>query len=291
MKHNLNGYRFATCAALVAAVGCGSTPVPRELVDARTAYTRAASSDAAQLNPGAVSDAHAALAAAEKSYKDDEDKAVMRGKAYIALRKAERATVLASAEKARQAEMQANMVAHSNRSYAQATELKETQRALAQSNATATSEAARAERERNARIALMNVAKAESLDIKDDPRGTVVTVKVPFKAGKADLPPQAPDQLAPLAEALKISGNREIVVEGHTDSTGSAAKNRDLSQKRAETVREYLISKEVPPDHVTAEGLGSSQPSDTNATAEGRANNRVVKIVVKKEGAPSMEGE
>jgi outer membrane protein OmpA-like peptidoglycan-associated protein len=149
------------------------------------------------------------------------------------------------------------------------------------------SEAARADRERQARIALVNVAKAESLAIKDEPRGTVITVKVPFKTGKSDLPPKAAEQLAPVADALKLTKDREILVEGHTDSQGSADKNLDLSQKRAETVRDYLISRQVPANEVSATGVGETQPQDDNATAEGRANNRVVQIVVKKKPGES----
>jgi outer membrane protein OmpA-like peptidoglycan-associated protein len=282
MKH-MNCCRLTAGAAFIAAMGCGSTPVPRELIDARSAYTRAASGEAAELSPGALNDAQAALRAAERSYKDDDDEIVMRGKAYIALRKAEMAEVLASAEKARQTEARANMEANArqNRAAAQDRQLQATEEALQRSNAMAASEAARADAERKARIALVNVAKAQSLVIKDEPRGTVITVKVPFKTGKSELPPKAAEQLDPLAEALKIAENREILVEGHTDSQGSAEKNLDLSQKRAETVRDYLVQQEVPADRVSATGVGEAMPPDDNATPEGRANNRVVQIVVK----------
>jgi len=290
MKHNLNGYRLTACAALVAAMGCGSTPVPRELLDARSAYTRASAGDAAELSPGALNEAQTALKAAEKSYQDDDDEIKMRGKAYIALRKAELAEVLASAEKARQTESQANVAAANvqrNRMAAQERQLEATEEALDRTTARAESESARADTERQARMALMNVAKAQALVIKDEPRGTVITVKVPFKTGKADLPPKAAEQLDPLADALKLTRNREILVEGHTDSQGSAEKNLEISQKRAEAVREYLIQQEVPADRVSATGVGENMPPDDNATPEGRANNRVVQIVVKGKPAES----
>lgn len=285
MKH-LTSYPLTAAAVLVAAIGCGSTPLPRELVDARTAYSRAASSDASELSPGAVNDARTALAAAEGSYQRGDDEAVIRGKAYVALRKAEMAQVLASTEWARQAEAQATLAADAAQTRAaQAAEkqrLQDTEKALEESNAMRETEAARADRERRERIAIMNVAKAEKLQVKDEPRGTVITVKVPFKTGKSDLPPKAAEQLDPLASALKLTKNREILVEGHTDNQGSAEKNLDLSQKRAEKVREYLISREVPANEVSASGVGETQPQDDNATPQGRANNRVVQIVVKK---------
>jgi outer membrane protein OmpA-like peptidoglycan-associated protein len=289
MKHHFNGYRFAACATVVAAVGCGSTPMPKELAYARNAYSRAASSDAAKLTPDAVDDAHSALAVAEASYQNDEDEDVMRDKAYLALRKAELAQVLASTERARQTEAQVLASMQQNRAVQadQNARLAATQRALRQSNQMLANEAARAESEREARLALTKVAKANALDIRDTARGTVVTVKVPFATGKSNLPAGADEQLAPLADALKLTRDREILVEGHTDSQGSPAKNLDLSQKRAETVREYLISREVPSDKVSATGVGENNPPDDNATAEGRANNRVVQIVVK--GRPGEE--
>ena len=290
MKHYLNGYRIAAGAALVAAIGCGSRAMPRELVDARSAYAKAAAGDAPALTPAAMHDAHTALANAEQSYKKGDDDVVMRGKAYVALRKAEMATVLASAERSRLNETQANIAARAQKDraeYATQKRLEETQQALAQSNAALANEAARADTERQARMALEKVAKAEALKIKDEPRGTVVTVKVPFESGKSDLPPQATQQLAPLADALKLTKNREIVVEGHTDNRGSEAANLDLSQRRADTVREYLVTHEVPSNKVSATGVGEAEPPDTNATPKGRANNRVVQIVVKQPGVPA----
>jgi len=290
MTHNLNGYRLTACAAFATAIGCASTPPPRELMDARSAYTRASSGEASELSPGALNDARTALSAAERAYKDDDDEVVMRGKAYIALRKAEMAEVLASAEKARQTEAQANMEAHTQRdraAQAQEQRIQATEEALEQSNTALAGESARANTEREGRIALMNVAKAQALVITDEPRGTVITVKVPFKTGKVDLPPQAAEQLEPLADALKLTRNREILVEGHTDSQGSAEKNLEISQKRAEAVREYLIEQQVPADRVSATGVGENMPPDTNATPQGRANNRVVQIVVKGKPAES----
>jgi outer membrane protein OmpA-like peptidoglycan-associated protein len=69
-------------------------------------------------------------------------------------------------------------------------------------------------------------------------------------------------------------------VEGHTDNTGSAAKNQDLSLKRALAVRDYLISQGIPASSTDAEGFGASSPVADNATADGRSRNRRVEIVV-----------
>lgn len=71
-----------------------------------------------------------------------------------------------------------------------------------------------------------------------------------------------------------------MVVEGHTDSRGPRDFNLELSQRRAEAVRDYLVSKGVPGDLFTVEGLGPDRPVASNATPDGRANNRRVEIVI-----------
>ena len=72
------------------------------------------------------------------------------------------------------------------------------------------------------------------------------------------------------------------VVVGHTDSTGSAAYNQQLSEKRAEAVKSYLTDKDVQSDRITTQGAGESQPIANNKTKEGRAQNRRVEIEILK---------
>ena len=71
-----------------------------------------------------------------------------------------------------------------------------------------------------------------------------------------------------------------ILVEGYTDSQGGASYNQGLSQRRADSVREYLVSHGLASSRVTAEGFGLAKPVADNASPEGRANNRRVEIVV-----------
>lgn len=77
-------------------------------------------------------------------------------------------------------------------------------------------------------------------------------------------------------------GNVNIEVAGHTDSRGSDQYNMRLSQQRAETVRNYLISKGIAADRLTAKGYGESQPIADNATEEGRFRNRRVELIEKR---------
>ena len=78
-----------------------------------------------------------------------------------------------------------------------------------------------------------------------------------------------------------VRSNSDVIVEvgGHTDSRGGDAYNMDLSQRRAETVINYLISKGVPADRLVAKGYGESQPISSNDTDEGRFQNRRVELV------------
>ena|SRR5690242_15917011 len=126
-------------------------------------------------------------------------------------------------------------------------------------------------------------ALAELGDVKNEPRGTVITIpgSVSFASGKATLLPSARNRLRQVATALEQGdGSSKIVVEGHTDATGSPEKNQQLSMARAEAVRKSLISDGVPADRVQAVGYGETRPVADNGSAAGRATNRRVEIVV-----------
>jgi outer membrane protein OmpA-like peptidoglycan-associated protein len=148
--------------------------------------------------------------------------------------------------------------------------------------------AADLEAERAARTAAEEASKkaledlARTAQVKEDERGLVITLsgQVLFGSGKSTLLPAARDALDNVAAALKANPDRDIIVEGHTDSMGSSSFNEDLSQRRAVSVREYLIEQGVPSEMIRARGRGEEEPVETNASAEGRANNRRVEIVL-----------
>jgi outer membrane protein OmpA-like peptidoglycan-associated protein len=119
--------------------------------------------------------------------------------------------------------------------------------------------------------------------VKEDPRGLVITLSgsVLFASGKATLLSSAQGRLDQVAEALKAQGDdKTMVVEGHTDSSGSDAVNQPLGRNRAIAVRDYLVGRGVDPKKIVAVGMGSSQPLLDNKNAENRANNRRVEIVI-----------
>jgi outer membrane protein OmpA-like peptidoglycan-associated protein len=124
---------------------------------------------------------------------------------------------------------------------------------------------------------------------KDD-RGTIITLSgaVIFASGHSELLPAAKSKLDQVATALNVSESAsKIIVQGYTDSRGSAALNQDLSTRRAESVKDYLVSKGVAGERLSSEGLGPSNPVADNETAEGRANNRRVEIIVQPVGDAS----
>jgi outer membrane protein OmpA-like peptidoglycan-associated protein len=75
-----------------------------------------------------------------------------------------------------------------------------------------------------------------------------------------------------------LAAGVRVVVEGHTDSTGSDAYNQALSERRAASVGRFLVDAGIPASIVSTSGAGESSPVDTNDTTEGRANNRRVVI-------------
>jgi outer membrane protein OmpA-like peptidoglycan-associated protein len=100
-----------------------------------------------------------------------------------------------------------------------------------------------------------------------------------FASGSANLTAPAQASLRALARQLG-GGSSRITIEGHTDSQGAAASNLALSQRRAEAVRRLLEDAGLPGSRLTAAGKGQASPVADNATAEGRARNRRVEIIV-----------
>lgn len=102
-----------------------------------------------------------------------------------------------------------------------------------------------------------------------------------FPVGKATVMPGAYPLLSKVQRAIRSFRDPSVIVEGHTDSTGAETFNELLSQKRADSVREYFVANHtLPPDKVTAIGYGSVRPLASNATEAGRAINRRIDVVI-----------
>src|SRR5438552_18226573 len=101
-----------------------------------------------------------------------------------------------------------------------------------------------------------------------------------FSTDSAVLKPAAVEQLAQLGEILAKYPDDRIRIQGHTDSTGSAAHDEELSLHRAQAVRDVLASRGVNPRQMLVEGAGAARPIADNSTAEGRAENRRVELYI-----------
>src|SRR5512143_2076868 len=113
-------------------------------------------------------------------------------------------------------------------------------------------------------------------------RGIVLTLpgSVYFDTGRADVKKGAAERVARIGEALAGAPERKLIVEGHTDSTGSVATNEKLSALRAEAVKAILVAHGVSPDRIETHGYAATKPVASNATPAGRSENRRVELVV-----------
>ncbi len=231
--------------------GCATTP--NELISARQAYSRASHGPAATLAPAELHKAKEALSKAEHSAADEPSSPRTRDLSYVAERSAQMAEVTASILSERAKVSQAG---------------RDTQ-------------AIQGEIIHRAKMG-MNEALAKLAAVKVEKRGLVITLSgsVLFPSNNASLLPSAKTRLDEIADALLEAKDRTLIVEGHADSQGSHRLNQALSQRRAEVVRSHLISRGYPAQNIEAHGIGKDRPIANNASAEGRANNRRVEIVV-----------
>jgi outer membrane protein OmpA-like peptidoglycan-associated protein len=265
--------------------GCSDTLPPKELVDARAAYQTASKGPASQQAPAELHVAKQSLDQAEHSFADDGVSPQTKDFAYIAIRKAQLAEASARALLAQKekeaAERELAQVREDQLRSAQK-ELTSTKHSLEKTqDQLAAEKLAREAAEKKYAQALADLQKIAA--VKQESRGTVITLSgsVLFASNESTLLPAAMVKLNEVADAL-IKGNPDanIVVEGHTDSQGKRDYNMELGKKRAEAVRDQLVSRGVAADRIKAVGVGPDRPVAENNTAEGRANNRRVEIIV-----------
>jgi outer membrane protein OmpA-like peptidoglycan-associated protein len=282
---------FFLLTAAVAA-GCATTMPPQDLITARADYSSASHGAAAAYDPADLHAARESLDAAEQSFDKNGPSSETMELAYVADRRAQTAEArgitiqvgqqtqqtLGNMHDAQTAQVQATS-AQLGRAKAeivvqgQALQSKDQQLQVERDR--------RAEADRRAAQATADLAAFAS--VKQEARGMVITLSgsVLFASNHADLLPTAQLKLNDVALALtKQDAESKIVVEGHTDSQGQPAYNQDLSQRRAQSVRDYLVSRGIAADRVTAQGFGLTRPIADNTSAEGRADNRRVEIVV-----------
>jgi outer membrane protein OmpA-like peptidoglycan-associated protein len=119
------------------------------------------------------------------------------------------------------------------------------------------------------------------LATRDSARGLIANMSdVLFRSGSFELLPGARERLAKVSGIVLAYPSLHVAVEGHTDSVGGDQYNQDLSEHRAQAVRDYFVQQGIPGGAVEAHGFGKSEPIASNDTAEGRQQNRRVELVL-----------
>jgi outer membrane protein OmpA-like peptidoglycan-associated protein len=283
---------IAATVASVLLAACAAAPVkPDGAADVRSKLTQLQSDpDLASRAAVAIREADSAVRAAEQPQADQELAAHM---VYLADRKVESARAQAEARLAedqrsalgaqrdnarleartREADAAKGQVATAR---AEGAEQK-----LAADQARSDSEAAHLAAENSEQEASELQRQIDLLQAKATERGLVLTLgDVLFESGRADLKPGTAGKLNKLVTFLNSHADRSIAIEGYTDSVGSEDYNQALSQRRADSVRSYLVRQGIASGRLSASGMGESDPVAGNDSADGRQQNRRVEVII-----------
>ncbi|HTW57973.1 MAG TPA: OmpA family protein [Terriglobales bacterium] len=119
------------------------------------------------------------------------------------------------------------------------------------------------------------------LATRDSARGLIANMSdVLFRSGSFELAPGARERLAKVSGIILAYPSLHLAVEGHTDSVGSDDYNQNLSERRAESVRDYFVQQGIASDSIEARGFGKTEPIASNDTPEGRQQNRRVELIL-----------
>lgn len=290
--------RFAPgLLALTLAAGCAVSPeANRQLEEARAAYRLAAADQEVQLRAQPeLHSAAAALAEAERLAQEGKASELVEHNAYLA---EQRARIAQRSAEARKAEADSAAVAEARRRHrleAEAAMAREQARraeaARLEAEARAKAlEQGRLQKEQQQSTAAAELAaevkrlEAELADVraKQTERGWVLTLKneLLFDSAAATLKPGAHRALDNLAQFLRKYPDRDIAIEGFTDSTGSKEVNQRLSERRAAAVKDALVMRGIESRRIDARGYGPAFPIASNDSEIGRQLNRRVEIVI-----------
>ena len=270
------GWRGSLAALGVAALmaGCAGPKGPNEDIErARAEVDRVAAMPVVtRYAPLELKEATDTVDQAARQWHDEGDTVEARHRAYLATERAAIARNYALARDAEDKINQANSTADKQR-------LEARTREAAAARQEASQQAQRASAA-DARVRQLE-ERLKDIQAQQTERGLLVTLgDVLFETGKAQLLAPAMPKLDKLAEFLRQYPERRLMVEGYTDSTGSASINTALSQRRAESVKRALVERGVQPWRIMTRGYGASYPVADNATSEGRALNRRVEVVI-----------
>jgi outer membrane protein OmpA-like peptidoglycan-associated protein len=258
----------------------------------------------------AEEDAQATVAAERRAALDREAKARADADAEVKRRQeADQARAAAEAAKAEAVRMKQEAEQASQDAVRQRQEAEQARAAAQQQQQVAQAAAEQAARDRAAAVSQQRAAEAETekarqaaaqaeaekaqlraqllsqlnsiLQTRDSARGLIVNMSdVLFDTGSYTLKPGAREKLAKISGIVLAHPGLNLQIEGHTDSVGSDEFNQQLSERRADSVRDFLAEQGVRGSAISARGFGKTQPVAGNDTAEGRQRNRRVELVV-----------
>jgi len=299
----MTGRIIAMLVSLMFMGGCATAPL--EIERARSVYENA-SQDPTLASHASVElyEAGKSVEAAERAWSRARDSGEAQTLSYVAERQVEIARAaaarkIAEAEisalgqerqdhllgaRTREVEIRAREAEQRAREAKLAQEDAERARSEAEARA-AEAEAARREATEAAKRVAQLQREIEELGAKQTARGLVLTLgDVLFDTNRAELKSGALRNLDRLVAFLGEHPERAVLIEGHTDNTGAAAYNLDLSDRRSQSVRAFLIGKNIERGRVFARGFGESHPVASNASSGGRQQNRRVEIVILEPG-------
>ncbi|HTT01375.1 MAG TPA: OmpA family protein [Steroidobacteraceae bacterium] len=265
-------------AALLLA-SCATTPQRNEQLEQARAQVQSLEQDpyAQRAANEQLNEARKALQSADDAFNKHASVDDVNYYAYLAERHAE--TGKAQADEARAREQVASAGAERDRILLQAKTAQVTQAQAEAQNQAAQAAAARDALQREQQKEQQALA---NLNAHETQRGLELTLgsDVLFDTGSAMLKPGAGLQLDRLAGFMRQNPQTKIIIEGYTDSTGSAAFNESLSQRRAQAVQDALVAQSIDRDRIQAVGRGQDYPVASNATSAGRQQNRRVDIIL-----------
>ena len=258
----------------------------------------------------AEEDAQAAVAAERKAALEREARARADANVEVKRRQeAEQARQQAEAAKAEAERMKQEAQQAAQEAARQKQEAEQARAAAQEQQQAAQAAAEQASRERAAALSQQKAAEAETekarqaaaqaesekaqlrsqllsqlnsiLQTRDSARGLIVNMTdVLFDTGSYTLKPGAREKLAKISGIVLAHPGLNLQIEGHTDSVGTDDFNQQLSERRADSVRDFLAEQGVPGSAISARGFGKTQPVAANDTVEGRQRNRRVELVV-----------
>jgi outer membrane protein OmpA-like peptidoglycan-associated protein len=268
---NLRKTLIAATVASVLLAACAATPLkPDGAAEVRNKLTQLQSDpNLGSRAPLAIKEADAAVTTAEQP---QADKDLAAHRVYLADRKVE--TARAQAETRFAEDQRAPLSAQRERARLDA----RTQEADAAKGQAATARMAAASSEQEAAELQRQI---DALQAKVTDRGLVLTLgDVLFETGRADLKAGAAGNLSKLVAFLTKYPERVVVIEGYTDNVGSDDYNQALSQRRADSVRSYLVRAGIDAGRLSASGMGKNDPVAGNDSAIGRQQNRRVAVII-----------